>query len=159
MTRIVFVCLGNICRSPTAEGVMNHLLKERTLTHKVYIDSAGTSGWHAGDSADHRSRETAKRYGFDLESRSRKFTVDDFRNFDYIIAMDKSNKQNILQLSSSEEDREKVYLFRNFDVNSPPNSDVPDPYYGGEKGFDHVFSICFAGCKGLLKHLEEQGRL
>lgn len=153
MTKIVFVCLGNICRSPTAEGVFLNLLKQENLEGQFFIDSAGTSGWHIGEAADPRSRNTAKRFGFDLLSRSRKLTADDLEHFDYIIAMDKSNYHNIISLSTTEKHRTKVFLFRDFDPDSPPNSDVPDPYYGGSEGFQTVFDICFAASRGLLNHL------
>ena len=153
MTKILFVCLGNICRSPTAEGVFLHLLKQQNLEDQFFIDSAGTSGWHAGERADPRSRNTAKQFGFDLPSKSRKLTVDDLEHFDYIIAMDRSNYNNIVALATKEEHRQKIYLFRDFDPASAPNSEVPDPYYGGPKGFQNVFDICFAASRGLLSQL------
>jgi len=155
MTKIVFVCLGNICRSPTAEGVMLHLIKKKNLQNKLIVDSAGTYGAHVGERADPRSRETAQQKGFELPSRSRQFFRKDLALFDYIVAMDRSNYNDILQLAKTPEERSKVFLFRDFDPNSPPNSDVPDPYYGGKTGFEKVFDICFSGCDGLLKYLEE----
>ncbi len=156
MVRICFVCLGNICRSPTAEGVMLHLVSEANLEESIFVDSAGTSGFHSGEKADRRSRETANNRGFELPSRSRKFISEDFARFDYIIAMDKDNMRNILALAGSEKDREKVQLFRDFDPDSPKGSEVPDPYYGGSKGFEQVFDICFAACEGLLSHIRNQ---
>ena len=155
MTKVLFVCLGNICRSPTAEGVFLHLLKQQNITDRFTVDSAGTSGWHVGESADPRSRNTAKQFGFDLLSRSRKITVSDFDRFDYIIAMDRSNHRDIIALTSNEEHRNKVHMFRDFDPKSPANSEVPDPYYGGPQGFQNVFDICFAASRGLLSHINQ----
>ena len=159
MTKILFVCLGNICRSPTAEGVMQHLIENRNLQKKISIDSAGTSGWHIGERADPRSRKTAQQRGFDLHSRSRKFIAQDFQNFDYIIAMDQPNKRDILKLAASETDKNKVHLFRTFDPASQDSAEVPDPYYGGDQGFETVFDICFAACEGLLEHLKQLGSI
>jgi protein-tyrosine phosphatase len=154
MTKILFVCLGNICRSPTAEGILNHLISTRGISAMIFVDSAGTSGWHQGERADARSRKMAQSYGFDLESRSRKFLESDFQRFDFIIGMDISNQENILSMATSTEQRSKVYLLRDFDPEAPSNSEVPDPYYGGSDGFKNVFTICFKACDGLLDFLE-----
>ena len=156
MTKVLFVCLGNICRSPTAEGIFHHLLRKRGLSNNISVDSAGTSGWHQGERADIRSRNMAKQFGFDLESRSRKLIEQDFHHFDFIIAMDISNKENILALAKTKEQRDKVYLLRDFDPKSPTNSEVPDPYYGGADGFRNVFEICFDACEGLIDYLESE---
>ena len=153
MTKILFVCLGNICRSPTAEGVFLYLLQQQNIAEDFFVDSAGTSGFHVGESADSRSRNTAKQFGFDLLSKSRQITVADLENFDYIVAMDRSNYKNIIELSDVEEHHNKVHLFRDFDSESPTNSDVPDPYYGGHQGFQNVFNICFAASRGLLNRI------
>jgi protein-tyrosine phosphatase len=156
MVSVVFVCLGNICRSPTAEGIFSHQVGEQGLANEFLIDSAGTGGWHIGELADPRSRQEALRRGVALHSRSRQFGSKDFQEFDLILAMDRSNLQNILRLAQSEEDRSRVRLLRDFDPSAPPGSDVPDPYYGGRNGFPDVFDICERACKGLLETIRER---
>ena len=152
MISVCFVCLGNICRSPTAEGVMLKKLKDYNLQDAIVIDSAGTSAYHVGERADARSRECAHKRGYELPSRARQFTKQDFEQFDYIIAMDQSNRQNLLQFSN-EEQRQKIFMFRQFEEGMDSQSDVPDPYYGGSSGFDNVLDICERGCDGLIKFL------
>ena len=156
MISVCFVCLGNICRSPTAEGVFLHLLDEEGLDERVFVDSAGTSSHHVGEAADRRSQKTANRRGFHLPSRSRQFTVGDFERFDFIVAMDLSNKQNLMALARSDTERMKITLLRDYDSSSPLNSEVPDPYYGGTGGFEMVFDMCFAACGGLLEEIRER---
>lgn len=153
MVRVCFVCLGNICRSPTAEGIFLQMVAEEGLADQVAIDSAGTAGYHVGEPADARSAATAQRRGVPLPSRSRKFTRDDFDRFDLVIAMDRSNQRNLLKLAPDGAARAKVHLLRDYDPGSDAGSDVPDPYYGGPRGFDDVFDICEAGCRGLLEHV------
>jgi protein-tyrosine phosphatase len=148
--RVLFVCLGNICRSPTAEGVLLHLLIERGIT-TVTVDSAGTSAYHIGEGADKRSKRSAEQRGIILPSRARQFVVQDFDRFDLILAMDQSNVQNILGLARTEFDRRKVMLFRSFDPLSDEGASVPDPYY--ENNFELVLDICEAGCRGLLEKM------
>ncbi len=150
---VCFVCLGNICRSPTAEGVFLGLVEERGLLQKIRIDSAGTGGWHVGEAADKRARATARKRGIDLPSRARQFTEDDFFVFDYVLAMDRANFADLCDLAPGAEACDKVYLFRDFDPNAPRESDVPDPYYGGPRGFDDVFDLCEASARGLLDHI------
>lgn len=133
------VCLGNICRSPMADGLMQKKAIENKLA--ITVDSAGTSGLHAGEAPDQRMRKTAKQLGTPIDSlRSRKFTVEDFDQFDLIFAMDKSNVSNILRLARNEKDKQKVHLILNM---SHPGKDleVPDPYYGGEQGFIDVYKM------------------
>lgn len=133
------VCLGNICRSPMADGLMRKKVLENNLT--VTVDSAGTSGLHAGEAPDHRMRQTGKQLGTPIDTlRSRKFVVEDFDHFDLIYAMDKSNLSNILRLARNEKDKQKVHLILNM---SHPGKDleVPDPYYGGEQGFIDVYKM------------------
>ena len=156
MIRICFVCLGNICRSPTAEGVMQKLIEQHQLQSSILIDSAGTSSYHVGEPADRRSSAAAARRGFTLTSRSRQFVTSDFAHFDYIIAMDSSNLQRIKQMASSKEQKDKCFLLREFDPQSPKNASVPDPYYGGSNGFEDVLDICIAGCEGLLGHIRSK---
>ena len=155
MISVCFVCLGNICRSPTAEGVMLKKLKDHNLQDAIAIDSAGTSAYHVGERADPRSRECANKRGYELPSRARQFTMQDFEQFDYIIAMDQSNLQNLLQ-SSNEEQPQKIFMFRQFEEGMNSQSDVPDPYYGGSSGFDNVLDICERGCDGLIEFLKQQ---
>lgn len=156
MVRVCFVCLGNICRSPTGEGIMLSLVRAAGLESAIRIDSAGTSAFHVGEPADRRSRAAAEVHGVDLPSRARQFVAADFERFDYIIAMDTSNKRNILALSQKSTDHQKVSLLCDFDPQSKKGASVPDPYYGGESGFEHVFQLCKRGCEGLLAHIREQ---
>ena len=146
--RVLFVCLGNICRSPTAEGVMLHLLEERSIT-SVVVDSAGTSAYHVGEVADRRSQVEANRRGIHLPSRARQFIVADFDRFDWILAMDTQNLTNILSLARHAQDKAKVHLFRDFEPDGFKGLSVPDPYY--ERNFGLVFEICKRGCVGLLE--------
>ena len=156
MVRVCFVCLGNICRSPTAEGIMLALVQAAQLEAFIKIDSAGTSAFHAGERADRRSRAAAEAHGVDLPSRARQFVAADFERFDYIIAMDTSNKRNICALSQNPTDIDKVHLMCDFDAQSPKGSSVPDPYYGGEEGFEHVFQLCQRACDGLLTQIKAE---
>lgn len=148
--RVLFVCLGNICRSPTAEGVMLHLLQERGIT-SVVVDSAGTSAYHVGEGADKRSQQEANRRGIHLPSRARQIVAADFDRFDWILAMDVDNQANILSLARNESDRNKVHLFRDFEADGTACRSVPDPYY--ERNFGLVFDICQRGCLGLLSQM------
>lgn len=157
-TSICFVCLGNICRSPTAEGVMRHLLEAEKLTDSFLIDSAGTSAYHVGEAPDARSTAAAKRRGIRLSGASRQFVRADFARFDWVIAMDRENQRELLDLAPNAAARQKVHLFRNFDASAAANADTPDPYYGGEHGFDVVIDICERACRGLLAHVRAQGR-
>lgn len=159
--RLSFVCLGNICRSPTAEAVMRHLVREGGFEAFVSIDSAGTGDWHVGEPRDKRSAEVGRRRGIPLSGRARHFEADDFERFDYVLAMDRQNRANLLKLAPDEAARTKVHLLRHFDPSIAAgdvddlegDDEVPDPYYGGPDGFDHVFDICLAACTGLLAHL------
>lgn len=154
--RLCFVCLGNICRSPTAEGVMQHLVDAEGLGDHVELDSAGTGAWHAGERADARARATAAGRGLELTSIARQFEPEDFARFDYVVAMDEQNLRELERLAASDDDRAKLHLFRSFDPASPPGAAVPDPYYGGDQGFEEVFDICEAACRGLLAHLRRE---
>lgn len=153
MVRICFVCLGNICRSPTAEGVMQLLVERAGLVERIELDSAGTSAYHIGERPDRRSAEAAKRRGIELCGRARQFDPQDFDDFDYVVAMDKANLRDLSDLCRSAVDRNKLSLLRDYDPESPKGSGVPDPYYGGEDGFDRVLDICEAGCRHLLEQL------
>jgi protein-tyrosine phosphatase len=159
MLRLCFVCLGNICRSPIAEGVMRHLLREAGLAHAVEVDSAGTAGYHAGDSPDSRARAAGKRCGVEVAGRARQFKPADLERFDYVLAMDRSNYEDLRELAASDAARARVHLLRSFDPASPPGASVPDPYYGGDDDFDDVVRICLAACARLLERLEREHQL
>lgn len=154
MVRISFVCLGNICRSPTAEGVMRHMLDEAGLGERVSIDSAGTGSWHVGEPPDERARQEARRRGYRLTGRARQFGPGDFAEVDYVIAMDRSNAHALREMAPDDAARSKIHLLRDFDPESPAGSEVPDPYYEG--GFDLVLDIAERSCRGLLGHLRRE---
>lgn len=152
--KILFVCLGNICRSPLAEGVFQSLVEEKRLNHLFEIDSCGTSAFHVGEPADKRMRETAYKHGVSLTSRARQFSTSDFDTFNYIIAMDHSNKQNMLLLAK-ETPNAKLFLMRDFDP-TEKGADVPDPYYGGLAGFENVFQIVYRSSQNLLNYIQHE---
>jgi protein-tyrosine phosphatase len=156
MVRICFVCMGNICRSPTAEGVMRHLVAERGLTDRVTIESAGTGDWHVGEAADARSRAAAKTRGYRLDRRAQHFVPAFFARFDYVLAADGDNYSHLLRIAPDDAARAKIHLLRDFDPDSPKGSHVPDPYYGGADGFEVVLDVCEAACRGLLAHLARE---
>lgn len=153
--KIVFVCLGNICRSPTAEGIFQHLVNERGLDPYFYVDSAGTSAYHIGEPANSKSRQVAERHGVKLQSRARKFEPEDLEEFDLILAMDRENYDNLKQLDQDDKYGDKILLMRDFDP-EPGNGEVPDPYFGGMDGFQNVFEILRRSSKELLDELEER---
>lgn len=148
--KVLFVCLGNICRSPAAEGVFLHILKERDLRSEFHVDSAGTSSFHVGEKADARMRDHASRRGIELPSRARQFVAEDFKKFDAIIVMDDSNFHNCLKLASDEEDKTKILKMADY-CPLTGLSEVPDPYYGGAQGFEQVLDMVQEGCENLLK--------
>jgi len=158
MTRILFVCLGNICRSPLAEGLFIEKLKAKGLEDKYTVDSAGTSAFHEGSLADPRTRENAEQNGVKLLSRSRPFSKQDFMEFDLILTMDKSNFKNVKVWEPGfVEEIASVKMMRDFDLESP-GADVPDPYYGGEGGFQNVFDILDRSTDELLRYLESENQ-
>jgi protein-tyrosine phosphatase len=149
--------MGNICRSPTAEGMMQHVLLEAGLDSWVEVDSAGTGAWHVGDSADPRARAAARRRGIDLTSIARQVTREDLDSFDLVLAADAQNHRDLLALAGEDPGRRaKVRLLRAFDKASVKTGDldVPDPYYGGADGFDRVLDIVDAACRGLLTEIQ-----
>jgi protein-tyrosine phosphatase len=152
---LCFVCLGNICRSPTAEAIMLNLVEESGLEEHIEIDSAGTSSYHVGEEADPRSQACAIEHGLSLDTRSQQFEADDFDQFDYVLAMDAENRDILISLAPTHDDGERVFMLRAFDPKVRDESDVPDPYHGGDNGFDDVFEICQKACEGLLAHLIE----
>jgi protein-tyrosine phosphatase len=140
--KVLFVCLGNICRSPTAEGVMRHLLRERGLQDEVTVESAGTGAWHVGEPPDRRSTDAARRRGITLEGAARQVRASDFEEFDLIVAMDRSNLRDLLAIAPEDaHDRIRLLL---------DHADVPDPYYGGESGFDDVLDLVTEACERLV---------
>jgi low molecular weight protein-tyrosine phosphatase len=157
--RILFVCMGNICRSPTAEGVMRRLLREEGLEDAVTLDSAGTGGWHAGAPPDERAVAAARARGTTLDGEARAVTAADFDRFDLLLAMDRENERDLLARAPDDEARAKVRLLREFDPASVATGDldVPDPYYGGPHGFDHVLDLVEAACRGLLDEVRAAG--
>jgi protein-tyrosine phosphatase len=159
VVRVCFVCLGNICRSPTAEAVMRHLVRAEGLEKEIAISSAGTGDWHLGEPRDERSRAVGAARGIPLEGVARHFTSESFEACDYVLAMDLSNRSTLNELAPSAEDRAKVRLLRSFDPGAPRDAEVPDPYYGGEAGFEHVFDLCEAACRGLIAHLRREHQL
>lgn len=150
--KVLFVCLGNICRSPAADGVLKALVERHGLSDKVEVDSAGTSAYHVGEPSDGRMRETALTRGYELNSISRQFVFEDFEYYNYIITMDDSNYENVLCMDKTGDFRHKVFKFVGFClVHDVPK--VPDPYYGGAQGFDFVMDIIEDGCQGLLQQI------
>jgi len=153
---VLFVCLGNICRSPLAEGVFRHLVHERGLEDRVKVDSAGTGAWHVGEGPDRRSVAVAREHGIALEGqRARQVKVVDFQAFDLVIAMDRENLRNLEDLR--EDDTADLHLLREFDPEADEDLEVPDPYYGGPDGFNHVYRLVRRSCEALLEEVE--GRL
>jgi protein-tyrosine phosphatase len=147
MIAVLMVCLGNICRSPLAEGI----LKSKVNSKKIFVDSAGTSAWHIGKSPDPRSIEVAAKYGIDIAlQKARQLTQEDFDKFDLIYVMDASNYQNVLKLARNKDDRSKVKMILN---ESYPSEDkeVPDPYYGGALGFENVYQMLENACDSIVK--------
>lgn len=147
-TRLLFVCLGNICRSPLAEGVFVHLAEARGVAARFVVDSAGTGGYHAGERADSRMRACASRHGVELTSRARKLVAEDVERFDELIAMDASNLEGIRRLGGGA--KASLLLER---WPEAPLREVPDPYYGGDDGFEEVFSLVEGACRALLEEL------
>jgi len=150
-TRVLMVCLGNICRSPLAEGI----LKSKVDSSKVFVDSAGTGSWHIGSEPDKRSIATAKRYDLDIkEQRGRQFSKKDFKDFDYIFVMDNSNFKDVMALAEIDEDRQKIHLILE-EIFPSENVDVPDPYHGGDQGFENVYQMLNEACEVIAEKLEK----
>ncbi len=151
--RVLFVCLGNICRSPAGEGVFRGLLEEKGLLDGFEVDSAGTSSYHIGEAPDRRMRQAAAKRGYELNGHSRRLAREDFQRFDLIVAMDRSNMRQIHAADRRGEYRRKVRLFCDF-VPGSGLLDVPDPYYGGHDGFERVLDLLESGAHALLEHLQ-----
>ena len=156
VTRVLLVCLGNICRSPTAEGVLRKKLHQAGLGDRVEVDSAGTAGWHEGKAPDPRSQAAALARGYDLSGlRARQATAEDFRRFDFVFAMDSNNLQDLRPLRPAD-GRAELSLFLS-NIADAPRLDVPDPYYGGEEGFEQVLDLCEQAADGLIRRLQSGG--
>ncbi len=153
--RLLFVCLGNICRSPTAEGVMRSLIAREGLEDEIETDSAGTGGWHIGSAPDARASASAAGHGVTLEGRARQVRAEDFERFGLILAMDSENLRDLRTLAHGPGEEARVRLLREFDPEAAAAGelDVPDPYYGAPGGFDEVFEMVSAACEGLLAEI------
>ncbi len=153
MTKVLFVCLGNICRSPTADAVFSKMVAQAGLEDLVDVDSAGTGSWHIGHPPDQRATAAAAQRGYDLSSlRARQVEIDDFHQFDYILAMDEQNMADLSALCPPDH-QDKIRLFLEFSADADL-TDVPDPYYGGEDGFDQVLNLVESAAIGLLNHIK-----
>lgn len=152
--KILFVCLGNICRSPAAEGIMKKLIKESGFEHKISVDSAGTSGYHNGELPDRRMRQHGSKRNYNFDSLSRRFTTSDFENFDLILAMDDSNYHNIISLAPDLESQQKVHRMVEYSQKYS-HDHIPDPYYSGADGFELVLDLLEDACEGLLTEVKK----
>lgn len=154
-TKLLFVCLGNICRSPSAENIMNYLIEKEGLTEKFECDSAGTSRYHIGASPDGRMQLAAKKRGIQLKGKARQIEDFDLEYYDLILAMDKSNYVDILRLDRLGKYKDKIKLMCDFTTKFK-DKEVPDPYYGGESGFDYVIDLLLDSCQGLLEYCKKK---
>ncbi len=146
---VLFICMGNICRSPLAEGIFRHKANERGVIDRLSLDSAGTGGWHVGEAADPRMQQTAEKHGIKLTGVARQVHPDDFERFDHLICMDRANLKNVKAIGAPEA---KLSLLLD-SLPDPPTREVPDPYYGGPDGFERVFELVDAACGALLDRL------
>ena len=153
MVRVLFVCLGNICRSPIAQGVFENVLRREGLEDEISVDSAGTGTWHVGEPPDQRAQRSASARGLDLSSqRARRIAPEDCENFDYVLTMDEENYRAVASLCRGSA---VVRLFLDFATDSP-ETEVPDPFYGGPEGFEHVLDLVEEASEGLLKDIRER---
>lgn len=155
--KVLFVCLGNICRSPLAEGIFNKLIRDADLQDNIFCDSAGTSGWHIGEQPDERAIENALTHQLQLDHKARQLSVQDLRDFDYVLAMDAKNHQDISKLDDgTEKFNYKLFHMREFEEEVVDILDVPDPYYGEENGFEEVYQILTRTLGRFLDYLIEE---
>jgi protein-tyrosine phosphatase len=163
MLKILYVCLGNICRSPIAEGTMQKIIAEKGLSNKISVDSAGTADYHLGKLPDQRTRQSAENHGITLTHRCRQLSIQDFSTFDYIVAMDANNIADIQLLSlraiGQHQSDEKVFLLGNFDPIGMPTDSVPDPYFGLSKDFENVFQIVSRSNEAFLNWITDKQML
>ncbi|WP_352422441.1 low molecular weight protein-tyrosine-phosphatase [Proteiniphilum sp.] len=154
--RLLFVCLGNICRSPAAEGIMATVVKKHDLQDIIEVDSAGTSGWHEGELPDERMRLHGERRGYNFDSPARKFRKSDFDDFDYILVMDRQNFSTVRSLATGKEQTDKIHMMTEFSRQYTHHDHVPDPYYGGTSGFELVLDLLEDACEGLLQAIKRK---
>jgi protein-tyrosine phosphatase len=157
MKKVMFVCLGNICRSPMAEGSFKALLQTNGLEQSIACASSGTAGYHIGKMPDARMRETAQKHGIRLTSKAQQFDARFFDEYDYIVPMDIHNQSDVLALARSEKQKAKVRLLREY-VSPGQQLSVPDPYYGGLEGFEEVYQIISSACAALLEHVKKESK-
>lgn len=151
MKRVLFVCHGNICRSPLAEGVLRHLAQQAGVSKEVQTDSAGVIAFHSGEAPDSRMRAVAKSHGIPLGGKARQIRRSDFDDFDLILAMDRSNYDGICRLANNDEERARVRMFLSYDPEQDDQASVPDPYYGGREGFERVLEMAMRGCQRIIE--------
>ena len=153
--RLLFICLGNICRSPAAEGVMKAIVKREGREKDFYIDSAGIGGWHVGDLPDSRMRKHGGMRGYKFDSRARQFSHADFADFDYIFVMDHENYRAVTSMAKNEEERQKVRMLTDYLVRHKDVSTVPDPYYGSDHAFEYALDLIEDACENLFENLQK----
>ena len=157
--RVCFVCSGNICRSPTAEGVFEKLVADAGLAHAFHVESFGIGNWHVGDRPDPRTLRAAEARGYRLESRAQQWKASDFERFDHVVAMDRTHVAALVRLATNDAMKAKISLARDHVPDGPRDADVPDPYYGEIEGFDEVVMICLEACTSLLADLRQKHAL
>jgi protein-tyrosine phosphatase len=152
--KVLFVCLGNICRSPSAEGVFRRALEQAGMADEIELDSCGVGDWHVGKAPDSRSQQAALRRGVDISGlRARQLRAQDFKEFDYVLAMDQDNLRAMRELKPA---NSKAHVGLFLDFAGTPGAEVPDPYYGGEEGFENVLNMIEAASEGLIQHLKRE---
>src|SRR5262249_28387582 len=151
--RVCFVCSGNICRSPMAEAVLRRMVADAGLTGRIAVSSAGTGDWHVGDPPDRRAMTALRRRGYPLDHSARQWRRTDFDAVDLVVALDRGHHRELLRTASDAAERDKIRLLRSYDPDSGGDLDVPDPYYGGARGFEHVLDLIEAGCAGVLAEI------
>ena len=153
---LLFVCLGNICRSPAAEGIVKKMIKDEGLDDRVFVESAGTSNWNEGKSPDERMQQHGKKRGYVFDSVAQTFRSSDFEKYDYIIVMDNNNYLNVKKLAVTGEDVAKIHRMTDFSIDFADHDHVPDPYFGGDDGFNLVMDLLEDAAKGLMKDIKEK---
>ena len=155
--KLLFVCLGNICRSPAAEAILKKKLQDSPLCHEdITVDSAGIGAWHVGPLPDHRMRLHGEQHGYDISSRARQIKPQDFDHFDWILAMDNQNVVDLKKVARNLKDAKKIRLATDFMTQHPGQATVPDPYYGGDSDFEWAIELIEDACDGIIKELEKE---